>query len=286
MQILSEWRVEERTDGTWLFVSLAELGFRIEDNGATSGAFLAVAAPRGLVGGMPALAKGDPGFPASLVLSSFIELADGDETEASASINLLAPATNVSGPVYGLDLALHAGAKGDDGTAIIVPDDYAETPVVGQMLVVAPGLASFTLAYQKVDGIYVPPAAVTSKTTGSDTNATMAQVGFAARPNIWYPEPVGSVIVIASSTNIRVDVVARLNAADGAVLGRGYGIGGLTTERLTIEPVRDAGAADSVGRVNAGETATVYFCVEKQSGTATYTASNSTARFGAKAVYV
>ena len=63
MQTLSEWRTEERADGTWFFVNLAELGFRIEDNGTTSGAFLAVCAPRGIVGGMPALARGLLGFP-------------------------------------------------------------------------------------------------------------------------------------------------------------------------------------------------------------------------------
>ena len=80
MQTLSEWRTEERADGTWFVVNLAELGFRIEDNGTTSGAFMAVAAPRGIVGGMPALLKGPPGFPISLVLSSFIELAEGDPT--------------------------------------------------------------------------------------------------------------------------------------------------------------------------------------------------------------
>ena len=104
MQTLSEWRTEERADGTWFVVNLAELGFRIEDNGTTSGAFLAVCAPRGIVGGLPALAKGDPGFPISLVLSSFVELAEDDPTPASASINILTPATDVSGPwpTYGV----------------------------------------------------------------------------------------------------------------------------------------------------------------------------------------
>lgn len=286
MQTLSEWRTEERADGTWFVVNLAELGFRIEDNGTTSGAFMAVAAPRGIVGGMPALLKGPPGFPISLVLSSFIELAEGDPTPASASINILTPATDVSGPVYGLDLALHAGATGADGTTVISPTDYAESPVAGQMLIVAPGGETFALAYQKVDGIYVPPAAISSKTVGTDVNFTMAQVGFDARPNVWYPEPVGEVTIEATTTNIRVDLVARLNAADGDVLGRCSGVGGMLKERLTLIPVRNPGAADSVGRVDVGQSATVFFCVEKQSGTAQYTVSNSTARFGAKAVYV
>ena len=286
MQTLSEWRTEERADGTWFVVNLAELGFRIEDNGTTSGAFLAVCAPRGIVGGMPALARGPAGFPISLVLSSFVELAEDDATPASASINILTPATDVSGPVYGLDLALHAGATGADGTTVISPTDYAESPVAGQVLIVAPGGETFALAYQKVDGIYVPPAAISSKTVGTDVNFTMAQVGFDARPNVWYPEPVGEVTIEATTTNIRVDLVARLNAADGDVLGRCSGVGGMLKERLTLIPVRNPGAADSVGRVDVGQSATVFFCVEKQSGTAQYTVSNSTARFGAKAVYV
>jgi hypothetical protein len=46
---------------------------------------------------------------------------------------------------------------------------------------------------------------------------------------------------------------------------------------LTSGP--DAGAADSVNKVLAGNPATIFFRTEKQSGTASYSASNSTARF-------
>ena len=109
------------------------------------------------------------------------------------------------------------------------------------MLIVAPGGETFALAYQKVDGIYVPPAAISSKTVGTDVNFTMAQVGFDARPNVWYPEPVGEVTIEATTTNIRVDLVARLNAADGDVLGRCSGVGGMLKERLTLIPVRNPG---------------------------------------------
>ena len=104
-------------------------------------------------------------------------------------------------------------------------------------------------------------------------------------PNVWYPEPVGEVTIEATTTNIRVDLVARLNAADGDVLGRCSGVGGMLGATDT-DPGAQPGAADSVGRVDVGQSATVFFCVEKQSGTAQYTVSNSTARFGAKAVYV
>ena len=48
MQTLSGGAPRERADGTWFVVSLAELGFRIGDNGTTSGAFLAVCAPAAL----------------------------------------------------------------------------------------------------------------------------------------------------------------------------------------------------------------------------------------------
>ena len=80
MQTLSEWRTEERADGTWLGCQPGRTRFRIEDNGTTSGAFLAVCAPRGIVGGMPALARGLLGFPSHWCCRASVELAEDDPT--------------------------------------------------------------------------------------------------------------------------------------------------------------------------------------------------------------
>ena len=77
--------------------------------------------------------------------------------------------------------------------------------------------------------------------------------------------------------------MARLNSDSGDVVGRGYGIAGQKIQ-LNLTPGANAGSADSVGKVAGDATAVIYFRTEKQSGTATYSASNSTARYWVKVV--
>ena len=105
------WRTEYRDGERWLICNLAELGFRIEDDGQQSGMYLAVAAPLGGAASMGnILAKGDRGFAPSIQIGSFEELDADDPAEGFLSLDLLVEATDISGPVYALNGALHRGA--------------------------------------------------------------------------------------------------------------------------------------------------------------------------------
>lgn len=281
------WREEIRNGRRMKICELAEVGFIIEDDGSTSGLFLAVAYPfGGVAGGIDPIERGPQGFAPSIdeVNSTFIELEDDDPTPGFLKFTETAPPTPTSGPLWAFTGALHRGAQGPPGTGATVPGDYVEDPediVAGQMLAVASDLESFELVYPKV-GAEFWPAAITSKSDGSATSGTLAQVNIPAQLFDWRPDVSGYCIVEGSGTNFVVDLNARLDAADGPRVGRCQGLGGVTKDRLVLASGPDTAAADGVTKIAAGQSATIYFTVDKMSGASNYTVSNSTARFSVK----
>lgn len=278
------WRTEYRDGVRWLFCNLAELGFRLDDDGQASGMYLAVAAPLGGVASLGnILAKGDQGFSPSLMLSSFTELDADDPTPASAALNILAEQTDVSGPVYGLDLTLHRGAQGEAGTVTVVPSDYG-TPQLGWIPAVAAGLAAFELVPQKVTQMYWP-ASVTDVPTGTTAGFTMTTIPIAAAPFDRYVIPTGEVQVVASSgTNLRCDLVAHLDDETGTkIVGRSFGVAG-ASDKLSLIGYPPAGTLASATKILAGNSANVYFRTEKQSGSSSYSSVAGTGLFGCMTV--
>ena len=280
----TEWRTEIRNGGEeWFIVSLAELGFRIDDDGRASGAFLAAAAPfGGIVGGWPALAKGDPGFAPTIELNSFVAL-DPDSPEPDRfEINPIAPATDISGPVYGVDVALHKGAKGDDGDANLDPNDYG-TPLTGRTLAVKAGGAEFELVTPKVGGLHLP-ASISSAPGGTTAEYTMAVISIPGGTYdfAWRPAVRGNAIITGSSSDVKVDLIVRLNDENGGdIVGRGYGITAAQSQPNLISKVESG-----TGIIAAGDPATLYFRTKKMAGSGTYGASNATAAFEMLAVPV
>ena len=263
----------------WLEVDLAKFRMPLDWN-PESGQYLLIAPPAGGIGGFAALAKGDRGFPPTITLSSFEELASDHPTAGTATLTLLAPGTDAAGPAYGLDISLRRGAAGEDGAALITPDDYGETPVVGQLLSVASGGATFELITPKV-GKQHWPASVSAVPGGTTSAAyTMATVSISAGIyNFAYRlQPAGTCQIVGSSADLRVNLVARYNAVDGPIIGICHGLAG-QYDRLTLTPGPAAASADSVGKVTAGDGAVVYFNTERQSGSASYEASNSYGHF-------
>lgn len=281
------WREEIRNGRRMKICELAEVGFIIEDDGSTSGVFLAVAHPYGgVIGGIDPIERGPQGFAPSIdeVNSTFIELADGDPTQGFLKFTETAPATPTSGPLWAFTGALHRGAQGPPGTGATVPGDYVEDPediVAGQTLAVATDLETFELVYPKV-GAEFWPAAITAKSIGSDTSGTLCQVPVPAQLFPWRPIVEGYCIVEGSSTDFIVDLNARLDAANGPLVGRCQGLGGVTKDRLTLQSGPDTGADEAVTLIPAGQSATIYFTVDKTSGSASYTAANTKARFSVK----
>ncbi len=278
------WRTEYRDGVRWLFCNLAELGFRLDDDGQASGMYLAVAAPLGGVASLGnILAKGDQGFSPTILLSSFTELDADDPTPASASLNILAEQTDVSGPVYGLDLTLHRGAQGEAGTVTIHPSDYG-TPQLGWIPAVAAGLAAFELVPQKVTQMYWP-ASVTDVPTGTTAGYTMTTIPIAAAPFDRYVIPTGEVQVVASSgTNLRCDLVAHLDDETGTkIVGRSFGVAG-AKDKLSLVGYPPAGTTSSATKILANNPANVYFRTEKQAGSSSYSSVAGTGLFGCMTV--
>lgn len=275
------WRTEYENGVRWLYCDLGKIGFRLDDDGQVSGMFLAVAAPLGGVASMGnILAKGDTGFSPTLELSSYQVLpASTPDEAATASLDLLAEATDVSGPVYGLNLAIPRGLKGDDGTATWDPADISEDPEVGWIPAVTSGLTGFELVPQRVSRQYWP-ATVTAVPPGTTAGFTMTIVPIEPAPYDRYAIPSGTVqVVAASGTNLRVDLVAHLDSDSGPIVGRDYGRAG-ASDKLTLVGSPNAGASSSATKIVAGQPANIYFCTEKQSGSSAYSSVPDTARYG------
>lgn len=274
------WRTEYRDGVRWLFCNLAELGFRLDDDGQASGMFLAVAAPLGGIASLGnILAKGDRGFSPSIEMGSFVELDADDVTPASVSLNLIAEATDVSGPVYSLDVVLHRGATGEVGTVVFNPGAISEDPQLGWIPAVAAGLEEFELVPQRVSAQFWP-ATVDNVPPGTTAGYTTTIVPIAAAPYDRYVIPFGTIQVAASSgSNLRVDLLARLDADNGPVVGRDYGRAG-ASDKLTLIGFPDAGTLSSATKILANNEANIYFRTEKQSGSSSYSSVSGTGRYG------
>ena len=283
MAFSTEWRMVPNYNGyggNWFVIGLSELAFRVEDDGTVSNLFLAAASPQGGlprgVSNIPALLKGPPGRAPSLVMGTFTALENDDPTEPFFDINLIAEETEVSAAVYQVNAALKQGAPGEDGAALITPDDYG-TPVLGQALTVAAGEATFELTYPKV-GKMVLPASISSAPDGSTAEVTMAvfDVSAGVYNFDWVPVVRGNAITIASSTDCQVDLVVRKDDETGGnIIARGVGIPGVATHQPNIV----SGVESGTNIVTAGAAATIYVRTKRMSGAATYGAANSTARF-------
>lgn len=257
----------------WLEVDLAKFRMPL-DWTPESGMYLLIAPPAGGIGGFAALAEGPPGFSPSIVLTSFEELPYDHPTPGTASLTKAVEATDAAGPVYNLDLAIRRGAPGADGAALITPSDYGGSPEFGQMLLVGSGGTSFELTWPKVGGYHWPSAisSAPSGTTGSPFTVAQVNIPAGVYHNNYYLKPEAQCRIEATGNNILVNLVARLNAVDGPIIGICHGLGGVSKERLVITPGPAAGSTSSVGRVSADSGAVVFFNTERESGIASYQA--------------
>lgn len=283
----TEWRWVENYNNTGkraFVIGLSELGFIEEEDGSRS-LFLAAAAPQGGlprgISNIPALLRGPEGRAPTFVKGAFTPLAPDDPTEEFFDVQLRAPATDISAAVYEINAALRRGQDGAPGAALITPDDYG-TPAFGQMLTVAAGEETFELTHPKVGGLHLP-ASITSAPDGSIGEATMAVFDIAAGTyNFdWIPDVSGNAVTIASSTDSQVDLIVRKDDETGGnIIGRGVGLPGVTHYQPNIY----GGVESGTNVVSAGAAATIYVRTKRMSGSATYGAAASTARFQMRAV--
>lgn len=240
-----------------------------------------LAAPPGGVGtaNAPFLIKGDPGVNALIDTDvNLTALEYDDPTPDSASFTELTPGTETTPQLSRLNLTLHKGAPGDDGTAVLSPTAYG-TPIAKRILQVNSAATGFEYAPQRVGGRHWPTT-VTEAGAGTTAGQTIATVSIPANtyPFAYQVQVSGTAIVTGSGADVRVDLIARLNSSSGAVVGRGYGMAG-AADRLTLVSGPDTNASAESVTIPVGGACVVYFRTEKQAGTDTYSTGASASRF-------
>lgn len=229
----------------------------------------------GMLVGVPAIEKGDPGVPSTFDTTvDFTELAYDDPTLAGASLVELTPPTDSTPGIYQLVYSVHAGAPGADGAALITPADYG-TPVYKQLLSVDSAGTGFDLVSPKVGDSHGP--AELFNTPSGNPSYTLGVVSIPANtyPFDWRPRVHAYTVVTGEAADVRVNLVAHLNGETGGNIV-GFCPGIAQTERLTIIPGKEAGKGDSWDRVAANAAATIHLRCERSNGSATYTTSAST----------
>jgi hypothetical protein len=242
----------------------------------------------------PFMVKGDPGLGAVFSTTPDVTWLEwNDPTPDSYEIVELAPATTTTRQLLKVVIKQHKGRPGADGASVLNPSSFG-TPAYKKMLQINTAATGFELVAQKVGGLHYPAAAASAAPAGSTGGVSLQQITIPANT---YGSPFrlevnGGTVVTASTIDAQVDLVARLNAPDGPVVGRCVGIGGLT-DRLTLAGGLDdsalaAGAGTAVSNVTLSPTVsnTVYLRSEKQSGAATYQTSAAATRMQALAVFV
>ena len=233
-----------------------------------------VGTPQGGVGVLGPLVKGDAGPHSEFQEAvDFTPLAHDDPTPPSVKVVEVTPASESQPQIVKLQLALHEGEPGQDGTTSIDMGSLGGTVAAGRPLVVNAGADGIDAAAPWVGGMHWP-ASLSNAPGGTTATLVVGTITVAAGTYLrdWRPLINAGCHVAGSSSDLRVDLVARLGAANGPVVGRATGQAG-DRDRLILVSGPDAGAADGTNRIPAGEAATIYLVLEKQSGSATYSSS-------------
>lgn len=253
-----------------------------------SGVFIAVAPPGGIAN-FPAAIQGSPGLPLTIRNSTVVPLAPDDPTEDSLTWTLITPGSGTTQPVYDVELAIHKGEKGDDGTLTILgADDLTGTPTAGYVFQINSAGDGVEIVAQKVGNTYWPTTVtVLSNATGANAVATVTIPGQLTK---WRPHVNGQDIISYDGPNVQADLVARLGgtgtgtgASDGLVVARGQGLPGSAAlmQNLTFCAAPPVGSTAGFGEVAAsGSSTTIYIRIEQVgSGTDTFDTISGRALF-------
>jgi hypothetical protein len=251
----------------------------------TSGACIIMLRPSGGMGvGIPAIERGDDGLPANIDTTiNWTPLAPGDPTADYAYWTQITPPTTSSAGVYRLNLGLHTGQDGADGTTTLTLAGVGGSSAPKKTVVVNNAGTGFIFQSQKVGELLIP--ATINNTASGLGNNTIGVVSWVSNrfDFDFRVQPIGHTVVTGTGTDVRVDLVARLNTeTSGNVVGRCHGIA--STERLHFSGVPPAGSADTYNKVTANQAGTVYLRVEQQSGANSFTTSASTTLLGVKII--
>lgn len=258
-----------------------------------SGVFIAVAPPGGIAN-FPAAIQGAAGFTPTFRNKDIVELAYDDPTDAYFTWTLITPGTTSAGPIYDIEIGIHSGQPGDDGTlTILTATDWDDTDAAaGYVLALksdgAGGYDGVESIAQKVGNTYWPTTVtVLSNATGANA---VAQVVIPAQNSNGRLHVNGQQIVSYDGTDVQVDLVARLGgtgtgtgATDGLVIARGLGMPGTaaTYQVLAFAAAPPVASSAGFGEIAAGGSGTTIYirCEQVGSGTDTFDTISGRALF-------
>jgi len=269
------WNTTTINGKQFLVVDVAS--FRIPlDWDPSSNMLIAIGAPIGGYGNIPALLQGPPGPTITLDDEINLTLLEAtDPTPDSATLTLL------GGSTYQVNLTIHKAPAGAPGTSALDPTVYG-TPVSKKMLIVNSTADGFVYAAQLCGDRYVP--STINNTPAGNPLYTLCSVSIPAQLFDWRPAVRGQAIITATgSYNCTTDLIARLNnESAGNIVGRSFGLGGVSKQHGVLSAGPPAGSADTYDRVYAGNAAVVYLRAERQSGTDTFTTTAAQTSFSVR----
>lgn len=227
--------------------------------------------PQGNRANVGPLLRGDRGLSPIFVEGTTTELEYGDATPASTTPVLVDPGDPDADvpPTYAINVVRHKGQNGTNGASVLNPASFG-TAVYRRLLQVNSAATGFEYTPQKV-GDQRWPTSVTEAPSGTTSSYTVATIVVAANtfPFDWRPSLKGISFVSATTSDTVVDLVARLDADDGVILGLTEGLPGLT-DRLVLAGGPTPGATSTTGKIAANAAATLKLRLEKQGGAGTF----------------
>lgn len=239
-----------------------------------SGVFIAVAPPGGIAN-FPAAVKGDNGLTPNFRNIEVTELTHDDPTPMSASFTIVSPGTSSVPPVYDLSMSLRRGEPGADGTMTLLgASDLDDDPIAAGYVFAVKSTGSGTwgaeLVAQRIGNTYWPTAVGTALSNATGSNAR-ASVTIPPQLFPWRPVCEGQQELSPDGSDVQVDLVARLDATNGPVVARGFGLANGTRQVLVLSAAPPINSTAGFGQVAAGVAAVIYFRNEQVgSGLSTY----------------
>lgn len=253
----------------------------------TTKACVIMLGPPGGTAMVPAMVQGDPGkpfVPRNVIIN---ELAHNDPSDATAQWVLVSAATDTLPPVMDLQLSLHRGQPGADGTMTILAATDLDTGVDDANLVhgytfavdmTNPGDPKVALTAPKVGGMYWPTA-IQSTNPGDGANRNLAPVSVPAQPWPWRPRVSGQCHIAGDGPDVRVDLVVRTNQSSGEIVGRTIDVGGQATRNLPVVSGPPTNSVGTYGLIPANTIGVITLRTEQQAGVDDYATSNTTTTF-------
>lgn len=227
------------------------------------------------------LVKGDGGMPSIIDTDvNITELEPDDATPASADFVEITPGDADTSQVVQLNWTYHKPAAGADGTTSLDLDSVDGTAAAGKFPVLNSSVDGLEWKTPKV-GSRKYPATIASTPSGNPSY-TLCTVSVGPFDFDWRPRCFGECVITPTSTDVAVDLLARIGSTSGNVIARGMGVANQGPAHKLGPDVTPAditaGGAD-FDKVTAGSTVTIYFRAERTAGTGTFTTSDTRTSF-------